>query len=102
MSDTCSETWPTPSLVVKSIVAIWWAPKKTPWCPSSARGRMATRSPRKAWGTFHSRILEADIILRGGDRAHDLVLVVVHVRKAVEHGASAWPIAAGRHLLVKR
>src|SRR5262245_4401380 len=53
-------------------------------------------------GHLPQPILEADIVLRGGDRAHDLVLVVVHVRKAVGHRASAWPIAAGRHLLVKR
>jgi probable HAF family extracellular repeat protein len=30
MTDTCSETSPTHSLLVKSMLAIWWAPKKMP------------------------------------------------------------------------
>src|ERR1044071_4850032 len=46
--------------------------------------------------------LEADVVLAGADRAHDLMLVVFHLGQATGHGANTLPITTGRHLLIER
>src|SRR5215212_7916118 len=45
--------------------------------------------------------LEADVILGGGNGAHNLMLVVFHLRQAVRHRVSARPETADRHVLIK-
>src|SRR6201987_1477933 len=51
---------------------------------------------------FPEPALEADIVLGGGDRAYDLVLIVFHFRQAIRHRSEARSIAMGRYLLTKR
>src|SRR5258708_25680990 len=45
--------------------------------------------------------LETDVILGGRDRAHDLVLIVFHLRQAIRHRAAAGPETADPHVLIE-
>lgn len=46
--------------------------------------------------------LEADVVLGGRDRAHDLMLIIFDLGKTIRHRAVARPIAACRCLLAER
>jgi hypothetical protein len=46
--------------------------------------------------------LEADVGFGGRYGSYNLATVVFRLRQALRHGALAWPVAAGRHLLVER
>src|ERR1044071_1241777 len=50
---------------------------------------------------FPQSAFETDVSLGGGDRADDLVFVVVYLWQAVRHGARTGAVAACRNVVVQ-